>query len=76
MNIIRAPFVKQVRGECFMCWEKAQCMKIGPIEKTRVCQICYAHPCFESLLDDMFEAYAQEREALIDAAYVECKRTK
>jgi len=74
MNVVRPPFTVQVRGECFMCWERRQCMKVGPLEKTRVCRVCYAHPCFESLLDDMYEAHAQELDARIDAAYVEDKR--
>ena len=49
-------------------------MKVGPLEKTRVCRVCYAHPCFESLLDDMYEAHALELDARIDAAYVEDRR--
>jgi hypothetical protein len=75
MNVVRPPFKGQVRAECFMCWEKKQCMKVGPTETTRVCFVCYAHPCFESLLDDIFEAHAQELAASIDAAYVEDRRT-
>jgi len=46
-------------------------MKVGPTEKTRVCQVCYTHPCFESLMDDLFDAHARDKEAIIDAAYVE-----
>lgn len=71
MSVVRAPFVKQVRAECFMCWERRQCMKVGPTEETRVCHVCYTHPCFESLMDDMFNAYAEEKEWRIDASYVE-----
>jgi hypothetical protein len=71
MNVIRAPFTKHVRADCFMCWESRQCMKVGPTEETRVCQLCYSHPCFESLMDDLFETHAKETEARIDAAYVE-----
>ena len=71
MNVIRAPFLKQIRSKCFMCWDKKQCMKCGPDEETRVCEICYSHPCFESLMDDLFEKYAKEQEEQIDNEYVE-----
>jgi len=74
MSVIRPPFEAQVRGTCFMCWEKRQCMKVGPTESTRVCGVCYSHPCFESLLDDIFEAYAKEVDARIDAEYVEIQK--
>jgi len=71
MSVVRAPFAKQVRGECFMCWETRACMKVGPLETTYVCALCYSHPCCESLIDDLFDAHAKEIETRIDAAYLE-----
>ena len=74
--MIRAPFKKTERGECFMCWEKRQCMKVGPAETVYVCGICYTHPCCESLIEDMFESWANETEQRIDAAYTLPKKTR
>jgi len=75
MNVVRPPFKGQARAECFMCRERFLCMKVGPTNETRVCRTCYTHPCYEGMLDDIFDACAQEIENRIDAAYVEDKRT-
>ena len=64
-------FKKDVRGACFMCLEVRQCMKIGPMGSSRVCGVCYTHPSYESLVDDMFEFFAKEIEDRIAKENVE-----